>query len=60
MPENFAAGKFLRKADKCFGVCTAQLISLWVQSFIRTETVAKKKQTACKNIRVEKEAGKVT
>ncbi len=31
MPESLAAGKFLRKAEKCIGVCTVQLISLWIQ-----------------------------
>ncbi len=32
MPENFPAGQFLRKADKCFGECKAvYLISPCVQ-----------------------------
>jgi hypothetical protein len=57
MPENLAAVKFLRKAGKCFGVCTVQLISLWVQSFIRTETVQRRKRPDV-NIRVEKKSGK--
>jgi hypothetical protein len=56
MPESLAAGKFLRKAEKCIGVCIVKLISPWVQSSIMTETGRNRPDV---NIRVEKKSGKM-
>ncbi len=39
MPENFPAGQFLRKADKCLGVCIVNKSMIRIKSGYRSTTL---------------------